>query len=81
MTNDELRCPRCGIGVVVDLAYDAGAVNEDGDPIQDPNARQLTTYSCGHQVEGSRLATADPDVLDVERRTTDETVDPPADPG
>lgn len=73
---DDLRCPRCGHGVVVDLAFDASAVNDDGDTVQDPSVRQLTSYSCGHQVVGSRLETADPAVLDVERRQSDETVDP-----
>jgi hypothetical protein len=72
---DDVRCPTCGIGVVADIAYDAGTAREEMPP-HDPSARQLTTYSCGHQVLGPRLETADPERLDVERRATEETVDP-----
>jgi hypothetical protein len=38
-------------------------------------------YTCGHQVPGPALDTADQERLDVERRTSAETVDPgPSDP-
>ena len=74
-----LRCPTCGIGVITDLTHDAAP---DGEPAQGPESRQTVTYSCGHVVVGASLATADPDALDVERRQSDETVDPsPAEPG
>jgi hypothetical protein len=76
-TDDDLRCPLCGRGVVRDIAYDAEAESDDGRPFQDPTARQITEYTCGHRVEGPRLATADQERLDVERRTSDETTDPP----
>lgn len=76
--DDQLRCPTCGVGVVADIAYDGGT-HPEGAPPQDPSARQLVTYSCGHRVEGPRLASADADRLDVERRTTEETVEPPPD--
>lgn len=77
--SDDLRCPTCGDGVVTDIAFDTGT-GEDGEPSQDPSARQLITYSCGHQVLGPRLASADPERLDVERRASEDTVDPPPDP-
>lgn len=73
----ELRCPECGQGVVTDLAYDEGARDGQGRRVQDPQAHQVTTFSCGHVRIGPSLAVADPDRLDVERRTADETVAPP----
>ena len=76
-TTDELRCPICGIGVVQDLGFDAGATSPDDRPVQDPEARQWTRFSCGHQVEGPRLETADEARLDVERRTSEDTTDVP----
>jgi hypothetical protein len=75
---DEARCPVCGIGVVADVMYDDGAERDDGGAMQTADTRQVTTYSCGHTVRGASLATADTDQLDVEQRTTDETIDPPA---
>jgi hypothetical protein len=72
-----LRCPKCGLGVVTDIAFDAG--QQPDEPSQDPNARQLVTYSCGHQVLGPTLATADAEQLAVERRAAEDTVDPPPD--
>jgi hypothetical protein len=75
---DEARCPVCGIGVVADVMYDDGAERDDGGAMQTADTRQVTTYSCGHTVRGASLATADTTELDVEQRTTDETIDPPA---
>jgi hypothetical protein len=75
---EETRCPICGVGVVADVMYDEGAERGDGAPMQTADTRQVTTYSCGHTVDGSSLATADTDELDVEQRTSDETVDPSA---
>jgi hypothetical protein len=73
------RCPTCGRGVLVDITYreGAGRSGEDGEEIQEPDSRQVETYSCGHEVIGPRLdATAADDRLDVERRTSGETTDP-----
>jgi hypothetical protein len=75
---DALRCPVCGIGVLSELSYDQTG-GDDGEARQTPSARELTAYSCGHEVPGQALATADPERLDVERRRTEETVDPPPD--
>lgn len=36
----------------------------------------MQTFTCGHEVEGERLQTADADRLDVERRESEETVTP-----
>jgi hypothetical protein len=73
------RCPTCGRGVLVDITYRDGSVQEGqaGEEIQEPDARQVETYSCGHEVTGPRLdATAADDRLDVERRSSGETTDP-----
>jgi hypothetical protein len=74
---EDLRCPVCGVGVVRDLAFDAEAENDDGRAVQDPSAREITEFTCGHSVEGPRLETADQAHLAVERRTSEETTDPP----
>jgi hypothetical protein len=63
---DSATCPICGDGTL-------GAI-DFGD--QQPERRQVQTFSCGHEVEGARLQTADADRLDVERRTSEETVTP-----
>lgn len=74
------RCPRCGLGEVIDIAFDAGASSgaEGGTDAQPQGAesRQVETYSCGHQVVGPRLSTADAELLDVERRSSEDTVEP-----
>jgi hypothetical protein len=67
---DEQRCPVCGEGVLQHLG------SEDPDRMQRPESRVIETYTCGHEVTTPPLATADADRLEVERRTSDETVDP-----
>jgi hypothetical protein len=69
------RCPRCGIGELLEIAFDA-------DPLQPgqhqgPSSHQVETYSCGHEVIGPALEEADIDRLEVERRTSSEGVSPP----
>ncbi len=71
------RCPICGVGVVADVLYDEGAERPDGAPMQTGDTRQVTTYTCGHTVDGASLATADTKRLDVEEQSSEETVDPP----
>jgi hypothetical protein len=78
-----LRCPTCGQGELVDINY-----NEPSDvqpptdgPVQEADSRQVATYSCGHEVIGPRIDRAEqagPE-LDIERRTSEETVPPPED--
>jgi hypothetical protein len=47
--------------------------------VQEADSRQVATYSCGHEVTGPRIDRAEQarPALDVERRTSDETVPPP----
>jgi len=69
---EERRCPVCGDGLLRDLSYDAAS--EEGQ--QQPESRQLETYTCGHEVMGDRLDRADTRTLDVERRVSEETTTP-----
>ena len=66
----ESRCPVCGVGVLRDVG------TEDPDRLLRPDSSVVETYTCGHEVTGPTLATADADRLEVERRTSEETVDP-----
>ena len=66
------RCPVCGKGAFVDIAYDVDPTSRE--PSQQADSRELVTYGCGHAVAGPSLAGADQRELDVEQRTTDETV-------
>ena len=68
---EELRCTICGIGRLRDLTYD------EGTPMQEADSRELQQFTCGHEVIGAALRTADTTKLDVEQRHSDETVDPP----
>ena len=63
---ESTTCPICGKGTLRTVDF--------GD--QQPESRQLQTFTCGHEVEGDRLQTADADRLDVERRESEETVTP-----
>jgi hypothetical protein len=71
------RCPVCGEGAFVDIAYDVDPTSRE--PSQQADSRELVTYGCGHSVAGPSLGGADHHELDVERRTTDETVLPLSD--
>jgi hypothetical protein len=59
-------CPICGKGTLRQTDF--------GD--QQADSREMQTFTCGHEVEGARLDTADADRLTVERRTSEETVTP-----
>lgn len=59
---------------MIDIVYDVDP--ESREPSQRADSRELTLYSCGHGVAGPSLASADEGQLDVERRTSVETVDP-----
>ena len=69
------RCPICGRGELVDVAFDAGTGDEGSVPKQRADSSEVDVYRCGHEVVRSSLARAD-DTLDVERRTSDETARP-----
>lgn len=68
-------CPICGKGELVDLAFDG----RRGGPRQTADSLEVDVYSCGHEVAGPSLATADADILEVERRPSNEGVIPPED--
>ena len=70
-----LRCPICGNGVLADIAYDEHHPPVDP-PKQAPESGEVVTFTCGHEVEVGRLADAARDDLNVERRTSDDVVDP-----
>jgi hypothetical protein len=59
-------CPICGEGTLRTIDFGE----------QQPESREVQTFTCGHEVEGARLQTADTDRLDVEQRTSEETVTP-----
>lgn len=65
---------------MVDVSFDLDPTDPVADGTQEPESRQMETYSCGHTVVGPRLSSADQDAMTVERRTSDETVVPPVDP-
>jgi hypothetical protein len=71
----EVRCPICGEGTLQAIAFDEGAPHRPFE--QQAESHEVQTFTCGHTVEGPALATADGDRLDVERRDSAETVDPP----
>jgi len=71
----EIRCPVCGMGSLQEIAFDEGAPQRPLE--QQADSHEVLTFTCGHTVEGAALATADADRLDVERRQSGETVDPP----
>ena len=63
---DSVTCPVCGKGTLLTTEFGT----------QQPDSREVRTFTCGHEVEGAKLKTADADLLDVERRTSEETVMP-----
>lgn len=71
----ELRCPICGTGVLADIAYD-----EHHPPVhppkQAPESGEVVTFTCGHEVEVGRLEDAARDDPNVERRDSEDVVDP-----
>jgi hypothetical protein len=71
-------CPQCGKGVLVDVAHDESPGAASGDQAQVPEARQVETYSCGHELAGPRLdvTAAGSEDLVAERRGSEETTEP-----
>jgi uncharacterized Zn finger protein (UPF0148 family) len=71
------RCPVCGRGTVVDIVFDEPTPAEpDEVPRQEADSRERDLYSCGHEVPGPSLALADSSDLAVERRQSEDTVEP-----
>ena len=67
--SNESRCPVCGEGVLQHLG------SEDSERLQQPESPIIETYSCGHEVTSAPLASADAERLEVERRSSDDSVD------
>jgi len=72
-STQDVRCPVCGRGVLADVGY-ASRVMSSTSPWQDPDAREVRRYSCGHEWVGPSLARAEVEDLTVERRASEETV-------
>jgi hypothetical protein len=77
--DEQQRCPVCGNGVFVDVVYE--------DPEPDETKAKLTgdsyevlLFSCGHEVRGTSLATADAERLTVEARDSEGATDPVDEP-
>jgi hypothetical protein len=76
------RCPVCGRGTLVDIVFDEPIPPEpDEVPRQEADSRERDLYSCGHEVPGPSLALADSSELAVERRHSEDTVEPVPDGG
>jgi hypothetical protein len=74
--SETTSCPICGEGTLTVLRFDEGSAQAQTEHQQQPDSHEDLTYSCGHTVVGAALSSADGDRLDVERRTSDVTVDP-----
>lgn len=66
-------CPLCSVGTVTDITHDLDPASLE--PAQRAESRELIVYSCGHRVPGPSLASADEERLEVERRSSEDTVD------
>lgn len=73
--DDQQRCPRCGEGVFVDVVYEDPEPDETK-PKLTGDSYELLLFSCGHEVRGSSLATADAERLTVEARDSEGATDP-----
>ena len=76
--DDQQRCPRCGKGVFVDVVYEDPEPDETK-PKLTGDSYEVLLFSCGHEVRGTGLATADADRLTVEARDS-EKADPVVEP-
>ena len=78
--NDRQRCPVCGKGVFTDVVYEDR--EPDGTKLRlTGDSYEVLLFSCGHEVRGTGLATADADRLTVEARDSEEATDPVEEPG
>jgi hypothetical protein len=77
--NDRQRCPVCGKGVFTDVVYEDR--EPDGTKLRlTGDSYEVLLFSCGHEVRGTGLATADADRLTVEARDSEEATDPVVEP-
>lgn len=72
------QCPMCGKGTLVDVIFDTAPERGEA-PHQRADSIETSIYSCRHEVSGPSLATADGDALAVERRRSEDTVEPVTD--
>jgi hypothetical protein len=72
--DEQQRCPVCGKGVFTDVVYEDR--EPDGTKLRlTGESYEVLLFSCGHEVRGTSLATADADRLTVEARQSEETTD------
>ena len=77
--NDQQRCPMCGKGVFTDVVYEDR--EPDGTKLRlTGDSNEVLLFSCGHEVRGTTLATADAGRLTVEARDSEEATDPVDEP-
>jgi hypothetical protein len=77
--NDQQRCPVCRRGVFTDVVYEDR--EPDGTKLRlTGDSHEVLLFSCGHEVRGTTLATADADRLTVEARDSEEATDPVDEP-
>ena len=69
------RCPVCGQGVFTDVIYEEPEPGGSETRLA-ADSHEILVFSCGHRVKGARLDRADPDLMTVERRESDETTEP-----
>jgi hypothetical protein len=73
--DEQQRCPLCGKGVFVDVVYEDPEPDETK-PKLTGDSYEVLLFSCGHEVRGSSLATADAERLTVEARDSEGATDP-----
>jgi hypothetical protein len=78
--DEQQRCPVCGKGVFVDVVYEDPEPDETK-PKLTGDSYEVLLFSCGHEVRGTSLATADAERLTVEARDSEGATDPIDEPG
>ncbi|HEX5627199.1 MAG TPA: hypothetical protein VFY08_04180 [Actinomycetota bacterium] len=73
--DEQQRCPVCGKGVFVDVVYEDPEPDETK-PKLTGDSNEVLLFSCGHEVRGTSLATADAERLTVEARDSEAATDP-----
>ena len=73
--DEQQRCPVGGKGVFVDVVYEDPEPNETK-PKLTGDSYEVLLFSCGHEVRGTSLATADAERLTVEARDSEGATDP-----
>jgi len=73
--DEQQPCPLCGKGVFVDVVYEDPEPDETK-PKLTGDSYEVLLFSCGHEVRGTSLATADAERLTVEARDSEGATDP-----